>query len=49
MIGGASHPFRMDRDGRNKVDLTKGAAGFTYGLNASRDGTRRSNRPKQKP
>ena len=40
LIDGNSHPFRMDRDGRNKVDLTKGAREFTYGFNSSRDGKR---------
>ena len=40
MIGGNSHPFRMDRDGRNKTDLTRGADEFTYGFNTSRDGKR---------
>ena len=40
LINGNSHPFRMDRDGRNKVDLTKASAGFTYGFNSSRDGKR---------
>lgn len=38
LIKGVSHPFRMDRDGRNKRDLTNGAAGFTYGYSASPDG-----------
>lgn len=40
LIGGNSHPFVMDLDGRNKLDLTKGAEGFTYGYSASPDGTR---------
>ena len=40
MIDGQSHPFRMDRDGRNKLDLTAGASEFTYGFSSSRDGTR---------
>lgn len=38
LIGGQGHPIRMDRDGRNKVDLTKGSKEFTYGFNASKDG-----------
>jgi Tol biopolymer transport system component len=40
IIDGNSHPFRMDRDGRNKHDLTKGSREFAYGFNASRDGRR---------
>jgi Tol biopolymer transport system component len=40
MIGGNIHPFVMDRDGRNKRDLTKGIKGFTYGANPSPDGKR---------
>ncbi|MCE9560910.1 MAG: hypothetical protein K8U57_02535 [Planctomycetes bacterium] len=40
LIDGNSHPFRMDRDGRNKVDLTKGSKEFTYGFSTSRDGKR---------
>ncbi len=40
LIDGISHPYRMDRDGRNKVDLRSGADGFTYGFNASSDGKR---------
>jgi len=39
LIGGESRPFRMDRDGRNKTDLSQGA-GFTYGYSASPDGRR---------
>lgn len=35
-----SHPFRMDRDGRHKLDLTTGVSEFTYGFSSSRDGTR---------
>jgi Tol biopolymer transport system component len=35
LIDGNSHPFQMDRDGRNKVDLTKGSALFSYGFQAS--------------
>jgi TolB protein len=38
LIDGNSHPFRMDLDGRNKVDLTKGSNEFTYGFSSSRDG-----------
>lgn len=40
LIDGNSHPFRMDRDGRNKVDLTTGAKEFTYGFSSSADGKR---------
>ena len=40
IISGISHPFKMDMDGRNKTDLTKGSRDFTYGFNASRDGKR---------
>lgn len=40
VIDGNSHPFRMDRDGRNKVDLTKGSKEFAYGLSSSPDGKR---------
>jgi TolB protein len=40
LIDGQSHPFRMDRDGRNKIDLTKGAKEFTYGFSSSPDGKR---------
>ncbi len=40
LIGGNSHPFRMDRDGRNKTDLTKASKEFTYGFSSSRDGRR---------
>jgi Tol biopolymer transport system component len=40
LIDGNSHPFRMDLDGRNKVDLTKGSSEFTYGFSSSRDGKR---------
>ena len=38
LIDEVSHPFKMDIDGRNKTDLTKGSSDFTYGFNASRDG-----------
>jgi Tol biopolymer transport system component len=40
LIDGNSHPFRMDRDGRNKQDLTSGSREFAYGFNASKDGRR---------
>ena len=40
LIGGASKPFRMDRDGRNKTDLTKDSRGFAYGFSSSPDGSR---------
>jgi Tol biopolymer transport system component len=40
LIEGNSHPFRMDRDGRNKVDLTKDSREFAYGFSSSRDGKR---------
>jgi TolB protein len=40
LIDGNSHPFRMDRDGRNKIDLTKESKEFTYGFSSSRDGRR---------
>jgi TolB protein len=40
LIDGNSHPFRMDRDGRNKVDLTKDSKEFAYGFSSSRDGRR---------
>ena len=38
LIGGDSHPFRMDLDGRNKKDLTANSKEFAYGFNASPDG-----------
>lgn len=40
LIDGNSHPFRMDRDGRNKVDLTKESKEFAYGFSSSPDGKR---------
>ena len=40
LIDGNSHPFRMDRDGRNKTDLTKASREFAYGFSSSRDGKR---------
>lgn len=39
LIHGESRPFRMDQDGRHKVDLSQGS-GFTYGYSASPDGRR---------
>lgn len=38
LIDGVSHPFVMDRDGRNKRDISEGAEGFIYGFSASPDG-----------
>lgn len=40
LIDGNSHPFRMDRGGRQKRDLTIGSREFAYGFAASRDGRR---------
>jgi Tol biopolymer transport system component len=40
LIDGNSHPFRMDRDGKNKRDLTKDSKEFAYGFSASPDGKR---------
>ena len=40
LLDGNSHPFRMDRDGRNKTDLTSGSRKFTYGFSSSCDGQR---------
>lgn len=40
LVQGRSKPFRMDRDGRNKIDLNKDSNGFAYGFNCSRDGAR---------
>lgn len=40
LIDGDSHPFSMDRDGRNKLDLTKNSGGFAYGFSTSPDGSR---------
>lgn len=40
LIDGNSHPFRMDRDGRNKIDLTKDSKEFTYGFSGSPNGRR---------
>jgi TolB protein len=40
LIDGNSHPFRMDRDGKNKRDLTKDSKEFAYGFSAAPDGKR---------
>ena len=40
LIEGNSKPFRMDRDGRNKTDLTMDSNGFAYGFSSSPDGLR---------
>src|SRR5262249_35598031 len=40
LIEGNSHPFRMNRDGTHKRDLTKDSKEFAYGFNASPDGKR---------
>jgi Tol biopolymer transport system component len=40
LIDGNSHPFRMDRDGMNKRDLTKDSREFAYGFSSSPDGKR---------
>jgi Tol biopolymer transport system component len=40
LIGGNSHPFRMDRDGKNKRDLTEESKEFAYGFSASPNGKR---------
>jgi TolB protein len=40
LIDGNSHPFRMDRDGRNKRDLTEKSNEFSYGFSASPNGKR---------
>jgi Tol biopolymer transport system component len=40
LIGGNSHPFRMDSDGKNKRDLTLDSKEFAYGFSASPDGKR---------
>ncbi len=40
LIDGQSHPFSMDLDGRNKMDLTEDSKEFSYGFNASPDGNR---------
>jgi TolB protein len=38
LVGTDSHPFRMDRDGKNKHDLTKDSREFAYGFSAAPDG-----------
>lgn len=40
LIDGNSHPFQIDRDGKNKRDLTKESREFAYGFSASADGKR---------
>jgi TolB protein len=40
LINGASKPYRMDRNGRNKTDLMKTSSGFAYGFSSSPDGSR---------
>ena len=40
LIDGNAHPFRMDRDGKNKRDLTKDSNEFAYGFSVSPDGKR---------
>ena len=40
LIDGNSKPYRMDRDGRNKTDLTQDSKGFAYGFSSSPDGSR---------
>lgn len=40
LIDGNSHPFRMDRDGKNKRDLTGASKEFAYGFSSSPDGKR---------
>ena len=40
LIDGVSKPFVMDRDGRNKRDVSGSGGGFAYGYSASPDGTR---------
>jgi len=40
LVKGNSHPFRMDIDGRNKIDLTTGKSEFTYGFSSSPNGQR---------
>ncbi len=39
LIDGISHPYVMDRDGKNKRDVSSGPEGFAYGYSASPDGT----------
>jgi len=38
LIDGQSHPFTMDRNGRNKRDLAAGSSSFIYGTSISPDG-----------
>jgi TolB protein len=38
--GSNSNPFSMDRDGRNKTDLTRESNAFAYGFSSSPDGTK---------
>jgi TolB protein len=40
LIDGNSHPYRMDRDGSHKTDLTKESKEFAYGFSGSPDGKR---------
>ncbi len=40
LIDGNSHPYSMDRDGKNKRDLTDKSKEFAYGFSASPDGKR---------
>jgi Tol biopolymer transport system component len=40
LVDGNSHPFRMDRDGRNKIDLTRESKLFAYGFQGAPDGKR---------
>jgi Tol biopolymer transport system component len=40
LIDGNLHPFRMDRDGKNKRDLIKDSPAFAYGFTASPAGKR---------
>lgn len=40
LIDGNSHPFRMERDGSKKTDLTGESKEFAYGFSASPDGRR---------
>lgn len=40
LIDGISKPFLMDRDGRNKRDVSGQGGGFAYGYSASPDGLR---------
>jgi TolB protein len=40
LLDGNSHPFRMDRDGSHKVNLTKESKEFAYGFSGSPDGKR---------